>query len=270
MRLSATGASVFPRVCFYISRWRTRARRIPDPVLRQLALDALDKRGNIEGAAAFAAFVPLARRAKATRATVPSRRPTTYSTCSASSRAPTRCSTGGRLHEALVYAVTPRGAAAPLDSEVGSLDTDSSGIDPCTTGGARALDWYEHHPQRDDGGYLDGADRGVPRRVRGTALPPPGGALGTGRGRPHSRLSESEPEQVPRRAHRPGAVGAHGHAPGNGLAMVGDRRRRRLLAWRARADRGRRRATARRGRSQRTAQTPTFLGSAACTHCWTI
>ncbi len=61
--------TVFPRVCLHIARWQRLARRIPDPVLRQLALDALEKRGNIEGAAAFAAFVPLARRANVTKAT---------------------------------------------------------------------------------------------------------------------------------------------------------------------------------------------------------
>src|ERR1700722_9325257 len=57
--------TVFPRVCFHIARWQHRARRIPDPVLRQLALAALaEKRGNIEGAAAFAAFAPTSRRGK--------------------------------------------------------------------------------------------------------------------------------------------------------------------------------------------------------------
>ena len=62
--------TVFPRVCFHIARWQHRARRIPDPVLRQLALAALaEKRGNIEGAAAFAAFAPTSRRGKVTKAT---------------------------------------------------------------------------------------------------------------------------------------------------------------------------------------------------------
>jgi tetraprenyl-beta-curcumene synthase len=146
--------SVFPRVCFYIARWRSRARRIPDPVLRQLALDALDKRGNIEGAAAFAAFVPLSRRTNVTRATSAFQAAYNLLDMLGEQPSPDPVLDGRRLHEALVYAVTPRGAAAPLGSEAGALDTDSSGVS-APAGGARALDWYEHHPQRDDGGYLD-------------------------------------------------------------------------------------------------------------------
>ena len=147
--------SVFPRVCFYIARWRARARRIPDPVLRQLALDALDKRGNIEGAAAFAAFVPLARRANATRATSAFQAAYNLLDMLGEQPSPNPVLDGRRLHEALVYAVTPRGTTAPHGSEVSSLDADSSGADPPRTEGPRALDWYEHHPQRNDGGYLN-------------------------------------------------------------------------------------------------------------------
>jgi tetraprenyl-beta-curcumene synthase len=147
-------ASVFPRVCFYVARWRRRARRIPDPVLRQLALEALDKRGNIEGAAAFAAFVPLARRANVTKATSAFQAAYNLLDMLGEQPSPDPVLDGRQLHEALVYAVTPRGAGGPLGSEVSSLDTDSPSADP-PTGGARALDWYEHHPQRDDGGYLD-------------------------------------------------------------------------------------------------------------------
>ena len=147
--------SVFPRVCFYIVRWRARARRIPDPVLRQLALDALDKRGNIEGAAAFAAFVPLARRAAATRATSAFQAAYNLLDMLGEQPSPNPVLDGRRLHEALVYAVTPRGTTAPHGSEVSSLDADSSGADPPRTEGPRALDWYEHHPQRNDGGYLN-------------------------------------------------------------------------------------------------------------------
>jgi tetraprenyl-beta-curcumene synthase len=147
--------SVFPLVCFYIARWRRRARRIPDPVLRQLALDALDKRGNIEGAAAFAAFAPLARRANVTRATSAFQAAYNLLDMLGEQPSPDPVLDGRRLHEALVYAVTPKGTTAPPGSEVESLDTDSSGTDPRRTKGARALDWYEHHPQHHDGGYMD-------------------------------------------------------------------------------------------------------------------
>ena len=174
--------SVFPRVCFYIARWRRRARRIPDPVLRQLALDALDKRGNIEGAAAFAAFAPLAHRTNVTRATSAFQAAYNLLDMLGEQPSPDPVLDGRRLHEALVYAVTPRGATAPPDSEIHSLDTDSPGAGP-RAAAARALDWYEHHPQRERRRLPGRADRGMPRRVCRASRPPPDGALGTGRGR---------------------------------------------------------------------------------------
>jgi tetraprenyl-beta-curcumene synthase len=121
-------ACVFPRVCLHIARWRRLARRIPDPTLRQLALEALAKRGNIEGAAAFAAFVPRARRGEATLAT--SAFQSAYNLLDMLGEQPSDdpVRDGRRLHEGLVYA-----------------------LDPAAT----RLDWYEHHPQREDGGYLD-------------------------------------------------------------------------------------------------------------------
>jgi tetraprenyl-beta-curcumene synthase len=119
---------VFPRVCLHVARWRRRARRIPDPVLRCLALEALDKRGNIEGAAAFAAFAPRAHRAQAAKAA--SAFQCAYNLLDMLGEQPSAdpVRDGRRLHEALVYALTPD---------------------------AERLDWYEHHSQREDGGYLD-------------------------------------------------------------------------------------------------------------------
>ncbi len=61
---------VFPRVCAERRRREARAQEIPDPLLRRVVVDALHKWGNIEGAAAFAAFVPRRRRAAAVRAMV--------------------------------------------------------------------------------------------------------------------------------------------------------------------------------------------------------
>ncbi len=61
---------VFPRTAFELRRLRRRARQIPDTALRRLALEALAKRANIEGAAAFATFVPWRRRGRVLRATV--------------------------------------------------------------------------------------------------------------------------------------------------------------------------------------------------------
>jgi tetraprenyl-beta-curcumene synthase len=119
---------VFPLVCLHVARWRRRARRIPDPVLRSLALEALAKRGNIEGAAAFAAFAPWRRRAAAVRAAGGFQ--CAYNLLDMIGEQPSAdpVRDGRRLHEALVFALTPE---------------------------APRLDWYELHPQREDGGFLD-------------------------------------------------------------------------------------------------------------------
>jgi tetraprenyl-beta-curcumene synthase len=62
--------AVFPRVCRELAHWRVRAERIPDPALRSRALAALSERGNMEGAAAFATFVPASARGVVISATV--------------------------------------------------------------------------------------------------------------------------------------------------------------------------------------------------------
>ncbi len=132
--------TVFPRVCLHIARWQRLARRIPDPVLRDLALAALqEKRGNIEGAAAFAAFAPWPRRAAVTRATCAFQ--AAYNLLDMLGEQPSADPVldGRRLHNALLYAL---GWPSPTP-RAGELDP-----------GVQALDWYEHHPQREDGGYL--------------------------------------------------------------------------------------------------------------------
>lgn len=62
--------SAFPIAQDEIARLGARATRIPDPELRGDALDALRKRSNLEGAAAFAAFAPACRCAAVVRACV--------------------------------------------------------------------------------------------------------------------------------------------------------------------------------------------------------
>ncbi len=133
---------VFPRVCLHIARWRRLARRIPDPVLRRLAFEALAKRGNMEGAAAFAAFAPRKHRGEATLAA--SAFQSAYNLLDLLGEQPSTNPVldGHRLHEALIYAVTPPGGP--------TLPGDDSGEATVTS-----LDWYEHHPQREDGGYLE-------------------------------------------------------------------------------------------------------------------
>jgi tetraprenyl-beta-curcumene synthase len=61
---------VFPRVCLELRRSRRLARRIADPSVRDAALAALEKRSNMEGAAAFAAIGPSRRSTSAVRALV--------------------------------------------------------------------------------------------------------------------------------------------------------------------------------------------------------
>jgi len=107
--------------------WRRRARTIPDPALRAIALDTLRcERGNLEGAAAFAAFAPLRRRATVVRATVAFQ--VAYDYLDSLAEQPKALPESARvLHEALRVALRPE-AAHPA--------------------------YYRHHPHTDDGGYL--------------------------------------------------------------------------------------------------------------------
>lgn len=118
-----------PRVRVELDRWEPIARAVPDPVLRRQALDALhDKRSNAEAAAVFAILSPQGARADVVGTLVALQVLTDYldTVSEATVTEPLRNSLA--LHEALVDAV---------------------GI---TSGGG---DYYRHHPQRDDGGYVE-------------------------------------------------------------------------------------------------------------------
>ncbi|HEX4837794.1 MAG TPA: DUF2600 family protein, partial [Solirubrobacteraceae bacterium] len=149
--------SVFPRVCIHIARWRRLARRIPDPELRRLALAALAKRSNIEGASAFAAFAPRARRGEVTMAT--SAFQAAYNLLDMLGEQPSADPVldGQRLHEALVYALTPPEVGVRSAEGEGSATRGAGAarLDPRDGAIATPLDWYEHHPRHEDGGYLD-------------------------------------------------------------------------------------------------------------------
>ena len=132
--------SVFPVVRREIARLRERASAIPDPVLREEALQALEKRGNMEGAAAFATLVPRARRRAVARALVAFQAAYNYVDMLAEQPCEDPVANGRRLHEALLIAVVA---------------------------GAEPFDYYEHHPQREDGGYLEEMVQGC-RDVLGT------------------------------------------------------------------------------------------------------
>lgn len=120
--------TVFPRVALEIHRTKTLAMRIPDPDLRRLALEALDNKcGNLEGAAAFAALVSKQSRPFVVKALVACQAICDYLDLLSEQACPDPVANGYRLHEALIVA---------------------------TARGEPHRDYYTHHPQGEDGGYL--------------------------------------------------------------------------------------------------------------------
>jgi tetraprenyl-beta-curcumene synthase len=120
--------TVYPLVRWHTRRWRRRAAAIPDPMLRQIALNThRAEGGNLEGAAAFAAFAPLRRRAAVVRASVAFQTIYDYVDSLAEQPSTTPFSNGSALHEALHVALCP---SSPHGA------------------------YYRHHRRTDDGGYL--------------------------------------------------------------------------------------------------------------------
>ena len=120
--------TVFPLVRREAHRWRQCADAIPDPVLRRIALETQrGERGNLEGAAAFAAFAPLRRRAAVVRAVVAFQAAYDYVDSLAEQPSDAPAANARALHEALRVALCPR---------------------------ARHAAYYRHHGCGDDGGYL--------------------------------------------------------------------------------------------------------------------
>jgi tetraprenyl-beta-curcumene synthase len=93
--------SVFPRVLLELRRRRKRAKQICGPADRSLALDALAKRSNVEGAAALAAFAPRRARNAAVRALVSFQALYDYTDLLAEQPADDPAGEARRLHEAL-------------------------------------------------------------------------------------------------------------------------------------------------------------------------
>ena len=93
-----------------------------------MALDALRKHGNIEGAVAFAAFAPRAHRGAVVRALAAFQAAYSYADMVSEQPHAQAIANGQRLHEALLVALDP---SAPQ------------------------LDYYAHNLQQDDGGYLE-------------------------------------------------------------------------------------------------------------------
>ncbi len=122
-RLAATFAllaarywlTVFPLLAVELRRLRARAREIRDPELRGVALEALAKRSNLEGAAAFAALTPLRSRAASTRALLAFQSIYNYADALAEHPSPACHDAARRAHAALTLALTTRSGWLPQD-----------------------------------------------------------------------------------------------------------------------------------------------------------
>lgn len=142
--------AIFPRVAFELRRWRALACDIPDPTLRRLALQALErKRGNVEGAAAFAALAGRVHRPAVVRALVSCQIACDYLDLLAEQPSRDPIANGYQLHEALIVAATP---------------------------GEPHRNYYAEHGHADDGGYL----RALVSSLRGSLLVLPSLASITG------------------------------------------------------------------------------------------
>jgi tetraprenyl-beta-curcumene synthase len=118
---------VLPQVRSELAYWCTRAAEIPNPNLRRHALQALRKRGNIEGAALFATLAPAAQRRRTVRALVAYQAAYNYLDTLSELPSPDPVANGDQLHQALLTALHP---------------------------GVSHSDYYAHNPDSGDGGYL--------------------------------------------------------------------------------------------------------------------
>lgn len=120
--------SVFPAVRAEVRRWRARAQQIPDAPLRRLAVHMQrSKLGNIEGAAAYAAFAGRAHRIAVLRAQVAFQAAYDYADILAEGPSEDPVANGRLLHRALLAATARLGPH---------------------------LDYYAHRSGGCDGGYL--------------------------------------------------------------------------------------------------------------------
>jgi tetraprenyl-beta-curcumene synthase len=119
---------VFPDACREVRTWHARAQEIPDPILRRIALQAhSEKRGNLEGAAAFAAFAQPPARHAAVRAVVAYQTMFDYLDNLSEEPSEDPIANGRRLNRALLAAIAP---------------------------GEPHHDYYAHRQPGQDGGYL--------------------------------------------------------------------------------------------------------------------
>jgi tetraprenyl-beta-curcumene synthase len=119
---------VFPVVRCEAHRLHIEASRIPDSTLRRLALDTQRlKWANLEGASAFAAFVPPVRRSAVARLLVGYQAAFDYADTLMEQPSEAPAANGRQLHAALTAILEP---------------------------GCPHPDYYRHHICNDDGGYL--------------------------------------------------------------------------------------------------------------------
>jgi tetraprenyl-beta-curcumene synthase len=115
--------TVFPRVAAELRHWRRSASRIADPRLRALAAAALDKRTNMEGAAAFATFVPWRARTSTIRALVAFQALYNYADVLAEQPSENPVGDARRVHMALLAALDPPGSESRCGAD-GRADGD--------------------------------------------------------------------------------------------------------------------------------------------------
>jgi tetraprenyl-beta-curcumene synthase len=120
---------ILPRLHRELAEWRRSAELIPNPVLREQAVSALEeKAANVEATAVFAGLAPRGTRPTVIRASTALQVAVDYLDTLGEQPGPDPLRDGLRLHGALAAALDPDSAKS---------------------------DWYACHPQREDGGYLD-------------------------------------------------------------------------------------------------------------------
>ncbi len=202
--------AILPLASGELTHWQTRAAAIPDPKLRQSALQTLCKRGNIEGAALLATLAPAAQRRATVRALVALQ--TAYNYLDGLSELPSEDPTANadQLHRALPAALRP---------------------------GAAHADYYAHNPQREDGGYLHAlveACRDALARLPSYATVAPFALAAAAR---VVDFQVAQPQRRARRAPRDAPLGHRRDSRGQRPPVVGDRGGRRQLTGGARPDR---------------------------------
>lgn len=141
--LGAYRGIVLPAVRGELERWRPLAAAIPDPALRGCAEAGLTaKAANPEATGVLATLAPRRTRRAVIHASTALQVAIDYLDGLGEQPTPDPLADGLRLHGALGAALTP---------------------------GAPAEDWYQHHPNREDGGYLEALTAACREGIR--ALP---------------------------------------------------------------------------------------------------